>query len=209
MSSPPTIPAIVPLSLLEAIRSLDTPHDDGLDEVLAPEIVTKRLGLSATVAAQIQRYAQAIDRGDGVSRDEAISVFRLVGRRPDAALAFAEAGRRAARHAAKSAGSAVSLQRMTPAAVARRIGASAARRRARETFEAELSMRDGVPRARIARPVAIEAIPDGAGCAFYAAGFAELLRLVAGLEGAMAHEACVSGGAEACVWTWGAAGDYQ
>ena len=49
------IPAFIPLSLLEAIRNLDTPLEDGLDE-LSPEIVSKRLGLSPTVAAQIERY---------------------------------------------------------------------------------------------------------------------------------------------------------
>ena len=37
--------AIIPLSLLEALRNLDTPVEDGLEE-LAGEIVSKRLGLS-------------------------------------------------------------------------------------------------------------------------------------------------------------------
>ena len=55
-------PAIIPLSLLEALRNLDTPVEDGLEE-LAGEIVAKRLGLSGTVAAQIQRYQSAFQRG--------------------------------------------------------------------------------------------------------------------------------------------------
>ena len=54
----PTVPALIPLSLLEAMRNLDTPVEDGLEE-LAEEIVVRRLGLSPTVAAQIQRYRQA------------------------------------------------------------------------------------------------------------------------------------------------------
>ena len=49
--------AILPLSLLEAMRNLDTPIDDGLAE-LAGEMVAKRLGLSTTVASQIERYRQ-------------------------------------------------------------------------------------------------------------------------------------------------------
>jgi hypothetical protein len=29
----PSVPALIPLSLLEAIRNLDTPVEDGLDEL--------------------------------------------------------------------------------------------------------------------------------------------------------------------------------
>ena len=66
------IPAFIPLSLLEAIRNLDTPLEDGLDE-LSPEIVSKRLGLSPTVAAQIERYrSEAETVGDA----EAVSPLR-------------------------------------------------------------------------------------------------------------------------------------
>ena len=100
MPTPATVPALIPLSLLEAIRNLDTPVEDGLDE-LAEEIVVRRLGLSPTVAAQIQRYRQAAEKDAGVDLDEAVSVLRLVGRRADAPLAFADAGRRAARYATR------------------------------------------------------------------------------------------------------------
>ena len=41
--TPAAVPALLPLSLLEAIRNLDTPVEDGLDE-LAEEIVVRRLG---------------------------------------------------------------------------------------------------------------------------------------------------------------------
>jgi len=79
----PSVPALIPLSLLEAIRNLDTPVEDGLEE-LAEEIVVRRLGLSPTVAAQIQRYRQAADKGGSVELEETISVLRLIGRRSDA-----------------------------------------------------------------------------------------------------------------------------
>ena len=101
MTTATAVPAIIPLSLLEAIRNLDTPVEDGLEE-LAEEIVVRRLGLSPTVAAQIQRYRQAADRDVAIDLDEVVSVLRLVGRRVDAPLVFADAGRRAARHAARS-----------------------------------------------------------------------------------------------------------
>ena len=76
-----SVPTIIPMSLLEALRNLDTPVEDGLEE-LAGEIVAKRLGLSSTVAAQIARYQDQVRRGEPVSVDEAVSVFRLAGRRP-------------------------------------------------------------------------------------------------------------------------------
>src|SRR4051794_41302665 len=65
-------------------------------------MVVRRLGLSPTVAAQIQRYRGAAERDGSVELDEAVSVLRLVGRRPDAALVFADAGRRAARYATRA-----------------------------------------------------------------------------------------------------------
>ena len=33
------VPALIPLSLLEALRNLDTPQDDGLDEVGSEVVV--------------------------------------------------------------------------------------------------------------------------------------------------------------------------
>lgn len=101
--APAAIHSLVPLSLLEAIRNLDTPLEDGLNE-MAGETVSKRLGLSTTVAQQIERYREMAEEEGMVPAEEAISVFRLVGRRPDATLVYSDAGRRAARFAARSAG---------------------------------------------------------------------------------------------------------
>src|SRR6185295_10186434 len=115
------IHALIPLSLLEAIRNLDTPLDDGLNE-LAGETVSKRLGLSSTVAQQIERYREAVEANGAVPAEEAISVFRLVGRRPDATLVYSDAGRRAARYAARSAsGVKRGLRRLLPRRVRRRL----------------------------------------------------------------------------------------
>ena len=128
------ISAFIPLSLLEAIRNLDTPLEDGLDE-LSPEIVSKRLGLSPTVAAQIDRYRSDAEKQVPVGEAEAVSVFRLVGRRPDAALVFADAGRRAARYAARSA---PALLKVAPGGMGRSMAGRAARRAARAAFAADM-----------------------------------------------------------------------
>ncbi|HEU4698321.1 MAG TPA: hypothetical protein VFS40_04025 [Gemmatimonadales bacterium] len=195
----PAVPAAIPLSLLEAIRGLDTPPE-GVDE-LAVEVVARRLGLSATVAAQIVRYRAAAEAGETVPRDEAVAVFRLVGRRPDAALAFADAGRRVARHAARQrTGAGRAVQKLTPDVVGARLGRRAATRLAREVLGAELRFRGGIAEARLADPLSLRALPDGAACAFYSAAFAELLRQLTGFEGTTPHERCRGRGDDTCLW---------
>jgi hypothetical protein len=194
------VPALIPLSLFEAIRNLDTPVEDGLDE-LAEEIVVRRLGLSPTVAAQIQRYRQAAEREGSVDMDEAVSVLRLVGRRPDAPLVFADAGRRAARHAARRRGRpAHTLARVTPTRIGRRIALRNAARVAQRVFGAELRADGQGSEVRMSDPLSIAALPDGAACAFYGAAYSELLRSLTDFEGAIVHQRCRGRGDSDCVW---------
>ncbi len=202
-------PAIVPLSLLEALRNLDTPVGDGLEE-LAGEIVAKRFGLSSTVAAQIQRYQEALRRGLPVPLDETVGVFRLVGRRPDAALVYADAGRRAARYAARQASVPVRLLlHTTPGFIRRRVGAGAASRASRQVFAASLLIRGRSAEATIARPLSLLALPDGQACSFYGAALAELLRALTGFEGAMVHARCRGRGDDTCRWQAAAVEGYS
>ena len=209
MPTPAAVPALLPLSLLEAIRNLDTPVEDGLDE-LAEEIVVRRLGLSPTVAAQIQRYRTAAEREGTVELDEVVSVLRLVGRRPDAALVFADAGRRAARHATRAA-RAVGPDAGADLAggVGRRVALRAAARLARRVFDGELRSPAQGTEVRMTEPLSILALPDGAACAFYGAAYGELLRCLTAFEGAMLHERCRSRGDDACVWRSAAAEVYE
>jgi hypothetical protein len=205
----PAVPALLPLSLLEAIRNLDTPVEDGLDE-LAEEIVVRRLGLSPTVAAQIQRYRTAAERDDTVELDEVVSVLRLVGRRPDAPLVFADAGRRAARYAARSRGRSVrTFARVSPSALARRVSLRAAAGLARRVFDGELRAPAHDTEVRMTDPLSILAFPNGAACAFYGSAYGELLRCLTAFEGAMLHDRCRSRGDDACVWRSAAAEVYE
>jgi len=197
------------MSLLEALRNLDTPVEDGLEE-LAGEIVAKRLGLSATVAAQIARYQDQVRRGEPVSVDEAISVFRLAGRRPDAQLVFADAGRRAARYAARSA-PALSRAgvRLMPGGLGRSIGARAAERAAKRVLSLNLEVGESGATAEVTKPLSILALGDGAACTFYGSALGELLRVLTGFEGAMVHERCRGRGDDACRWRATAVGGYD
>ena len=205
----PSLPALIPLSLLEAIRNLDTPVEDGLDE-LAEEIVVRRLGLSPTVAAQIQRYRQAAERGGSVELDETVSVLRLVGRRSDAALVFADAGRRAARYAAKTRSrSSRTLLKVSPPGLARRLALRSASRLARTIFDAELKSRSQAVEVSMKTPLAIVALPTGEACAFYGSIYQEMLRGLIGFEGALLHVSCRARGDEVCLWRTAAAEVYE
>lgn len=201
-------PAIVPLSLLEALRNLDTPVGDGLDE-LAGEIVAKRFGLSSTVAAQIDRYQEAYRRGLPVPVDETVGVFRLVGRRPDAPLVFADAGRRAARYAARGVSWPMRVMMgAAPGFLRRRLGARAARRAAERIFAASLEVRGRSARAVVSQPLSLLATAEGQACSFYGAALAELLRTLTGFEGAMVHGRCRGRGDDICRWQAAAAEGY-
>jgi hypothetical protein len=205
----PSIPALIPLSLLEAIRNLDTPVEDGLDE-LAEEIVVRRLGLSPTVAAQIQRYRQTAERGGAVELDETISVLRLVGRRGDANLVFADAGRRAARYAARARGrSSRTVAKVLPRRVARRLALRSAARLARTVFGGELKSRPQAVEVCMDSPLSIVALPTGEACVFYGSVYRELLRDLTGFEGALMHERCRARGEDACLWRTALAEVYE
>ena len=209
MTTSPAVPALIPLSLLEAIRNLDTPVEDGLDE-LAEEIVVRRLGLSPTVAAQIQRYKQTAERDGGVDADEVISVLRLVGRRADAPLVFADAGRRAARYASRvHARPAWTLSRVTAGGLTRRIAQRSATHLARRAFGGDLRPGSDGVQVRMAEPLSFKAFPDGSACDFYGAAYGELLRRLTGFEGAMLHDRCRARGDDACVWQSAAAEIYE
>jgi len=170
----------------------------------------RRLGLSPTVAAQIQRYRQAADRGGSVELEETISVLRLVGRRVDAPLVFADAGRRAARYAARFRGrSSRTLAKVTPGRMARRLALRSAARLSRSVFGGELKPRPEDVEVRMQNSLSIEALPTGEACVFYGAVYQELLRGLTGFEGALIHERCRSRGEDACVWRTAVAEVYE
>jgi hypothetical protein len=200
---------MIPLSLLEAMRNLDTPVEDGLDEI-HDELVVKRLGLSQTVAAQIGRYREAARREEWIKAEEVVAVFRLVSRRSDADLVYADAGRRAARYAAREvAGVRRGLLRLSPRGVRRRLGIGSAATVAGRFLSATLRPHAGAARAEMRESLATRAEAAGTGCLFYSAAFAELLRVLSGFEGAMVHEWCIGRGDAACRWSAAVAEGYE
>src|SRR5258706_12158673 len=62
--SPAVVHSIVPLAVLEAVRNLDTPVEDGLSE-FAEELLSKRLRPSAPVAMPLREDEGVGPRGAG------------------------------------------------------------------------------------------------------------------------------------------------
>jgi hypothetical protein len=188
--------SIVALALLEAVKNLDTPVEDGMSE-FADELLVKRFGLSSTVAMQLSEFEQLVRRDARVEPAHVEALLRLVGRRPDADLVFADAGRRAARRAVRRLSG---VTRFAAHRAPRLFGHVAARRAARDVLGADLGREHRLPVARVVDLMAIQATPDGSACGFYSAGLVELLRLLVGYEGAMLHVACRARGGAACEW---------
>ena len=191
--------AIIPLALFEAVRALDLPTDDGLEE-FHDELVVKRLGMNRTVAVQIERYgglARADKREDG---EEVVALLRLVGRRADAGLVYAEAGRRAARMAAARVSGVLRLLRhLLPAG----FGMLLARRAVADVLGVALR-RDGASvAAAMDGDIALRATPGGAACGFFGSAVAELLRIFTKFDGALLHDACRGRGDGQCHWRAG------
>ena len=188
--------SIVPLAVLEAVRNLDTPVEDGLTE-FAEELLSKRLGLSATVTSQLAQYEALVRRDARVERAHVEALLRLVGRRPDAELVFADAGRRAARRAVKRL---FFMSRAAASLSPRVLGFRVARSAARAVLGGELRREGHIPVVGVRDTFAVNATPDGTACTLYASGFSELLRLLIGFEGAMVHASCRAAGADRCEW---------
>src|SRR5688572_23994036 len=71
---------------------------------------------------------------------------------------------------------------------------------ARRLVGGHLHVKDAVAEAGVPAPLGLDVIPDGSGCGFYGAFFGELLRGLAGFEGAVRHVECRSRGDARCEW---------
>jgi hypothetical protein len=146
---------------------------------------------------QLAEFEQLVRKDARVESAHVEALLRLVGRRPDADLVFADAGRRAARRAVRRLSG---VSRFAARTSPRVFGHVAARRAARAVLGADLAREHRLPVARVVDRIAIQATPDGSACGFYGAGLVELLRLLVGYEGAMVHVTCRARGGAECEW---------
>jgi predicted hydrocarbon binding protein len=200
MTAPATVDALLPLSLLEAVRGVDSPHDD-LDTEYVPELRNKRLGLSDTVYAQIQRYTVAVKKSQRATQEEAVALARLIGRRADAQEVFVSAGRILAQQSLES-GSAVARRviLVLPSLLARPLALREARRIASRYLNGTVRRVGGSLLLEVPDSVTVDSAPKESGCAYYESVLRELVRMLVGGPGAVEHVRCVTRGERVCEW---------
>jgi predicted hydrocarbon binding protein len=195
------VDALLPLSLLEAVRQADTPSQEELDAELVDELRNKRLGLSDTVYTQIKRYTDAMRRRQRISPEEALALARLVGRRPDAEEVFREAGRFLAREGYKTISPTLrGMLRGLPSMVARPLALSRVRNLSARYLNGQVKRVGSALLLEIDQPITGSAAANGVGCVFPEAFLRELLYLLIGSTGAVDHVRCQSRGESRCEW---------
>lgn len=195
-----TVDALLPLSLLEAVRDVDTPSDAAETEFV-DELRNKRLGLSDTVYAQIKRYSEAARRNQRTAHEESEALARLIGRRPDAETVFRAAGRRLAGEAYRTVPAVTrQMMRLLPAMLAKPIALRRAQRLGRRYWNGEVRRVGGSVLLEVPRSVTLDPGQGNTGCAFYEASLRELLGLMIGMGGGVEHVRCASRGEGTCEW---------
>ena len=198
-----TVDALLPLSLLEAVRNVDTPSD-GLEVEFVGDLRNKRLGLSETVYAQIERYADAVKRKQPAVHDEAVALAKLIGRRPDAEAVFRQAGCHLARKAYNTVGGTTRRSlRAFPHFIARPWALRVANRIAERYLQGGVRRVGSAVVLTVPDSVTLDSIPQGNGCVFYEACFRELLSLLLNVDGTVEHVRCAARGEGACEWRAG------
>lgn len=194
-----TVDALLPLSLLEAVRNVDTPEE--LDSEFVDELRNKRLGLSDTVYLQIKRYADAVRKRQRTAHDESVALARLIGRRPDAEAVFRAAGRYLAREAYKTINPFIRrLLRLLPSVIARPLALRRTRAIAQRYANGTVRRVGGYVLLDVPRSVTLNTAPASIGCAYYEAMLRELLGLLVGGVGSVDHVHCAGRGEGTCEW---------
>ena len=194
-----TVDALLPLSLLEAVRNVDRPAD--LDSEFVDELRNKRLGLSDTVYVQIKRYAESVRKGQRAQHDESVALARLIGRRPDAEAVFRAAGRYLAREAYRTINPFTrKLLRILPSVMAPPLALRRTRRIAQRDANGTVRRVGGYVLLEVPRSVTLNTAPGSVGCAYYESMLRELLAMMIGGIGSVDHVRCAGRGEGTCEW---------
>jgi predicted hydrocarbon binding protein len=201
----PSVDALLPLSLLHAVRSVDTPDDD-VEAEYTLDLRNKRLGLSETVYAQIRRYTEASKKSERTGTAEAVALAKLIGRRPDAEEVFREAGQHLAREAYRTIPIVTrKMIRAMPNVIARPVAFRRARRIAKRYLNGGMRRVGSSVFLVVPQPLMLDEGIGPRGCVFYESVLRELLHLLVLASGAVEHVRCASRGDGECEWKaeWG------
>ncbi len=197
---PSTVNARIPLSLLEAIRRIDTPEDQ-VDTEYVPELRNKRLGLSDTVYTQIRRYNDAMKRGQHVPFAEAEGLGTLIGRRPDAKALFESAGDILAHEIYESISPVRRATiRITPRFFSRPMALGQLKSTAKSILGGTLAKQGAFVTLSIRHPATVNGSPESGGCVFYEYALKGLIHLLTEGTSQVEHVQCVQTGGGACEW---------
>ena len=197
---PSTVDPLLPLSLFEAVRSIDLPQGEHEAEFV-DELRNKRFGLSDTVLAQIQRYTAAVKRKQRQPADEVMNVARLIGRRPDAEAVFREAGCMLARQVYRTLSPvARRLMHLLPSLLARPIALGYTRRLSKRYLAGTVRRVGSALLLDVRDSVTVDTAAGVGGCVYYESVLRELLLLLVGGVGAVDHVRCASRGEGTCEW---------
>lgn len=195
-----TVNARIPLSLLEAIRLIDTPQDQAETEYV-PELRNKRFGLSDTVYTQIRRYSDALKRGQRIPFAEAEGLGTLIGRRPDAENLFRRAGELLARDVYESISGAMrAVIRTLPRFISRPLAYGQLSKGVEKNFEGTVERTGHSISLRIPDSVTVNGSTDSGGCLFYEEGFRQFLNLLGSGTERVEHIHCSQRGDRECEW---------
>ena len=195
-----TVDALLPLSLLEAVRNVDRPDGDHEAEFV-PELLNKRFGTSETVYAQIKRYTEAVKRNQRAAHDEAVALARLIGRRPDAESVFRAAGRHLARESYLTIPATTrEMIGVLPSLFARPLALRRMARIARRYLNGTLRRTGAFLLLEVPASVTLDAAPRAAGCSFYESFLKELLRLLGAGGSTVEHVRCAGRSEGVCAW---------
>jgi hypothetical protein len=196
----PTVDALIPLSFLEAVRSVDSPDGD-LEAEFVAELRTKRFGLSDTVYAQIQRYTDAVKRNVRPTHEEAVALATLIGRRPDAETVFRAAGRYVARETYQRIPIPVrQVIALFPSLLSRPLALKETRRIAERYWNGTVRRSGGHLLLEVPVSVSVESAPHSMGCTYYEESLHELLRLFGAASGRVDHVRCSARREGNCEW---------
>ncbi len=198
---PGTVNAIVPLSLLEAVRSVDIPEGEDVDVEYVQEHRNKRLGLSDTVIAQIRRYKDAMKHNQSIPLHEAGGIARLIGRRPDAESIFIRAGNIVANRMYQLISSTRrQIIHLLPGFLARPLAFRQVKRAGEKYLGASVRRVGASIVLGVKESVTFETAPKGIGCLYYESALREMLKLLVNGGGMIDHVHCRERGEDFCEW---------
>src|SRR3954469_20047897 len=169
-----TVDALLPLSLLEAVRNVDTPSDQ-FDAEYVDELRNKRLGLSDTIYAQIKRHSEAVRKGQRTGKDESIALAKLIGRRPDSEAVFRAAGRFMARQSYRTISPITrKMMRLLPSAFARPLAYRHSKKIVARYLNGNVRRVGNFLLVDVPRSITLGTAPGNVGCMYYEASIREL-----------------------------------